>query len=171
VANFKYIDGNNHIEFIFPYQDLLINMTAALKDQQFNSYIDLVSHLRNMSILALDKSDIERLERIDEIIIILKKYVESSLKEINDKTELFNIETVSALSYTGSELKLLCEYRLSLVIERICIAALRKTIFRDQVPEAQGGIFYNSERDIINTIRLINNVFEEHKIKPCDVIL
>lgn len=144
-------------------------MTQALKDQDFTAYIDLVSHLRSLSILAFDKKDIESLEKIDILILKNKKNVDISLKKKLDNSNLYNIETTNYVYYRGLELKTFIEYRFSGVIERICISSLRKTIFREQIPEAQSSIFYNASRDIELNIELINEVLEENEISPCEV--
>lgn len=171
MSSFKYMDGSKPIGFVYPFQDLLTSMTEALKEQNFTAYVDLVSHLRNMSILAFDKKDIESLEKIDEICIKCKKHIDVSLRGNLDKASLYNVEDVNSVNYRVHELKTFCEYRFSGVVERICIYALRKTILREQVPEAQSGVYYESQRDIMLTMTLINSVFESSEIKPCEVKL
>ena len=141
-------------------------MTEALKNQDFIAYIDLVSHLRSLSILAFDKKDIESLENIDSIILKNKKHVDKAFKCKLDNSCLFNIENTNYAIYKAGELKTFIEYKFSGVIERVCISALRKTIFREQVPEAQSSIFYDASRDIELCIELINEVLEEHDISP-----
>lgn len=169
MSSFKYIDGNSHIGFIYPFQDLLVSMTEALENQEYTAYIDLVSHLRNMSILAFDKRDIESLEKIDELVIKIKKHVDVVLKQKVNSSELYQVETVNSAYLKGVELKVFCEYRFSYVIERICIYALRKTIFKDQIPEAQQTVFYEAARDICLTLERVNSVLVENEIKPYEV--
>jgi hypothetical protein len=144
-------------------------MTEALKEQDFTAYIDLVSHLRSLSILAFDKKDLEHLEKIDILILKIKKHAEKALKTDLQNSIIYNIETANYTYFKIGELKTFIEYRFSGVIERVCISALRKTIFREQVPEAQNTIFYNPSRDIELSINLINGVFEEQDISPYEV--
>lgn len=169
MSAFKYVDGNKPIGFIYPFQDLLVSMTEALQNQEYTAYIDLVSHLRNMSILAFDKKDIESLEKIDELVILIKKHVDLSMRQKVNSSELYQVETVNSAYLKGVELKIFCEYRFSYVIERICIYSLRKTIFRDQVPEAQQTVFYEASRDISLTLERVNSVLLENEIKPYEV--
>ncbi|WP_292378370.1 hypothetical protein [Methanosarcina sp. UBA289] len=169
MSAFKYVDGNKSIGFVYPFQDLLVSMTEALQNQEYTAYIDLVSHLRNMSILAFDKKDIESLEKIDELVIRIKKHVDMSLRQKVNSSELYQVETVNSAYLKGVELKIFCEYRFSYVIERICIYALRKTIFRDQIPEAQQSVFYEASRDISLTLERVNSVLAENEIKPYEV--
>jgi len=171
MSSFKYVDGNKPIGFIYPFQDLLISMTEALQNQEYTAYIDLVSHLRNMSILAFDAKDIESLEKIDELVIKVKKHIDLSLRERVDSSQLYQVETVNSSYLKGVELKIFCEYRFSCVIERVCIYALRKTIFRDQIPEAQQTVFYKAARDIDLTLERVNSVLVENEIKPYEVEL
>jgi len=171
MSSFKYVDGNKPIGFIYPFQDLLISMTEALQNQEYTAYIDLVSHLRNMSILAFDTKDIESLEKIDELVIKVKKHIDVSLRKRVDSSQLYQVETVNSSYLKGVELKIFCEYRFSCVIERVCIYALRKTIFRDQIPEAQQTVFYKAARDIDLTLERVNSVLVENEIKPYEVEL
>ena len=169
MSSFKYVDGNKPIGFIYPFQDLLVSMTEALQNQEYTAYIDLVSHLRNMSILAFDAKDIESLEKIDDLVIKVKKHIDLSLRKRVDSSQLYQVETVNSSYLKGVELKIFCEYRFSYVIERVCIYALRKTIFRDQIPEAQQTVFYKAARDIDLTLERINSVLAENEIKPYEV--
>ena len=121
---------------------------------------------KSLSILAFDKKDIESLENIDSIILKNKKHVDKAFKCKLDNSCLFNIENTNYAIYKAGELKTFIEYKFSGVIERVCISALRKTIFREQVPEAQSSIFYDASRDIELCIELINEVLEEHDISP-----
>ena len=171
MSSFKYVDGNKPIGFIYPFQDLLVSMTEALQNQEYTAYMDLVSHLRNMSILAFDSKDIESLEKIDELVIKVKKHIDLSLRERVDSSQLYQVETVNSSYLKGVELKIFCEYRFSCVIERVCIYALRKTIFRDQIPEAQQTVFYKAARDIDLTLERVNSVLVENEIKPYEVEL
>jgi hypothetical protein len=170
MSSFKYVDGNKPIGFIYPFQDLLVSMTEALQNQEYTAYIDLVSHLRNMSILAFDAKDIESLEKIDELVIKVKKHIDLSLRKRVDSSQLYQVETVNSSYLKGVELKIFCEYRFSYVIERVCIYALRKTIFRDQIPEAQQTVFYKAARDIELTMERVNSVLVENEIKPYEVV-
>lgn len=145
-------------------------MTEALKNQDFIAYIDLVSHLRSLSILAFDQKDIEHLESIDRIILSYKKSVEASFKNKLNNSSLYNIENMNYAHYRGGELKTFIEYRFSGVVERVCIAALRKTVLREQIPEAQTGIFYDASRDIELTKEIIKGVLGENDISPGEVI-
>lgn len=172
MSAFKLVDGSKPIDFIYPYQDLMISMTEALKNQEHIAYIDLVGHLKNMSILSFDKKDLDFLEKIDEIVANFKKHINSTSKEKIDSSTIYSIENVSSIYNRNMDLKILCEFKFSGVIERMCIAALRKTIFRDQIPEAQGvSIFYEAERDIKLNIQSFNRVLEECEIKACEVSL
>lgn len=170
MSSFKYVDGNKPIGFIYPFQDLLVSMTEALQNQEYTAYIDLVSHLRNMSILAFDSKDIESLEKIDELVIEVKKHIDLSMRKRVDSSQLYQVETVNSSYLKGVELKIFCEYRFSYVIERVCIYALRKTIFRDQIPEAQQTVFYKAARDIDLTLERVNSVLAENEIKPYEVV-
>ncbi|WP_288959390.1 hypothetical protein [uncultured Aminobacterium sp.] len=163
------MDGNKNIGFVYPFQDLLVSMTEALQNQEYIAYIELVSHFRNMSILAFDKKDIESLEKIDELIIKIKKHIDICLKIEVDSSRLYQVETVNSAYLKGVELKIFCEYRFSHMIERICIYALRKTIFRDQIPETQQTVFYDAARDISLTLERVNSVLMEKEIKPYEV--
>lgn len=169
MSSFKYVDGNKPIGVIYPFQDLLVSMTEALQNQEYTAYIDLVSHLRNMSILAFDSKDIESLEKIDDLVIKVKKHIDLSLRKRVDSSQLYQVETVNSSYLKGVELKIFCEYRFSYVIERVCIYALRKTIFRDQIPEAQQTVFYKAARDIELTMERVNSVLAENEIKPYEV--
>jgi len=171
MSSFKYVDGNKPIGFIYPFQDLLVSMTEALQNQEYTAYMDLVSHLRNMSILAFDSKDIESLEKIDELVIEVKKHIDLSMRKRVDSSQLYLVETVNSSYLKGVELKIFCEYRFSCVIERVCIYALRKTIFRDQIPEAQQTVFYKAARDIDLTLERVNSVLVENEIKPYEVEL
>lgn len=172
MSAFKLIDGDKPIVFMYPYQDLMISMTEALKNQEHIAYIDLVEHLKNMSILSFDKKDLDLLEKIDMIVASFKKHIDKTSKEKIDSSTIYSIENVSSIYNRNMDLKILCEFKFSGVIERICIAALRKTIFRDQVPEAQGiSIFYEPERDIKLNIQGFNRILEECEIKACEVAL
>ena len=172
MSAFKLIDGDKPIVFMYPYQDLMISMTEALKNQEHIAYIDLVEHLKNMSILSFDKKDLDLLEKIDMIVASFKKHIDKTSKEKIDSSTIYSIENVSSIYNRNMDLKILCEFKFSGVIERICIAALRKTIFRDQVPEAQGiSIFYEPERDIKLNIQSFNRILEECEIKVCEVSL
>lgn len=172
MSAFKLVDGSKPIDFIYPYQDLMISMTEALKNQEHIAYIDLVGHLKNMSILSFDKKDLDFLEKIDEIVANFKKHINFTSKEKIDSSTIYSIENVSSIYNRNMDLKILCEFKFSGVIERMCIAALRKTIFRDQIPEAQGvSIFYEAERDIKLNIQSFNRILEECEIKACEVSL
>ncbi|AKB47400.1 hypothetical protein MSKOL_1623 [Methanosarcina sp. Kolksee] len=171
MSSFKYVDGNKPMGVIYPFQDLLVSMTEALQNQEYTAYIDLVSHLRNMSILAFDTKDIESLEKIDELVIKVKKHIDVSLRKRVDSSQLYQVETVNSSYLKGVELKIFCEYRFSYVIERVCIYALRKTIFRDQIPEAQQTVYYKAARDIELTLERVNSVLVENEIKPYEVEL
>lgn len=150
----------------------MISMTEALKNQEHIAYIDLVEHLKNMSILSFDKKDLDLLEKIEEITAAFKKHIDLTSKEKIDSSSIYTIENVNSIYNRNMDLKILCEFRFSGVIERICISALRKTIFRDQIPEAQGvSIFYDPERDIRQNIKNFNRVLEECEIKACGVML
>ncbi len=46
MSAYKFIDGSKPISFMYPYQDIMISMTEALKNQEYISYIDLVGHLK-----------------------------------------------------------------------------------------------------------------------------
>lgn len=172
ISAFKFVDGNKQIGFLYPYQDILVSMTEALKNQEHIAYIDLVEHLRNMSILSFDKKDLDLLEKIEEITANFKKHIDTTSKEKIDGSSIYSIENVNSIYNRNMDLKILCEFKFSGVIERICISALRKTIFRDQIPEAQGvTIFYEPERDIRQNVKSFNHVLEESEIKPCEVAL
>lgn len=172
MSAFKFVDGSKPIVFMYPYQDIMISMTEALKNQEHIAYIDLVEHLKNMSILSFDKKDIDLLEKIDEIVANFKKHIDKTSKEKIDSSTIYSIENVSSIYNRNMDLKILCEFKFSGVVERICIAALRKTIFRDQIPEAQGiSIYYEPERDIKQNIQSFNRILEENDIKACEVAL
>jgi len=172
MSAFKFIDGNKPIVFMYPYQDIMISMTEALKNQEHIAYIDLVEHLKNMSILSFDKKDLYLLEKIEEIVASFKKHVDKTSKDKIDSSTIYTIENVNSIYNRNMDLKILCEFKFSGVIERICISALRKTIFRDQIPEAQGvSIFYDPERDITLNIQSFNRTLEECEIKICEVTL
>lgn len=150
----------------------MISMTEALKNQEHIAYIDLVEHLRNMSILSFDKKDLDLLEKIEEITATFKKHIDLTSKEKLESSSIYSIENVNSIYYRNMDLKILCEFKFSGVIERICISALRKTILREQIPEAQGvTIYYDPERDIRQNIKNFNWVLEESEIQPCEVIL
>lgn len=169
---YKLMEGNKEISFIYPYQDIMVSMTEALKNGDILAYIDLVRHFRNMSILAFTDKDLSNLERIDKIIAYFQKYIERANKNKMNSAELYTVENVNHTIEKIYELKIICEYRFSGVVERICIAALRKTVFKDQLPEAQINIFYDPSRDIELTIQNFNSLLEENdilglEIKPC----
>jgi hypothetical protein len=141
-------------------------MTEALREQDFNAYVDLVSHLRSLSILAFTEKDLESLEKIDSIILQKKKAVDKGFKNKLASSSLYIIENVNYAYYKGGELKTFIEYKFAGVIERVCISALRKTILREQVPEAQQtSIFYDPSRDIELNLNLVNEVLEENDIR------
>lgn len=170
MAAYKFIDGNRQIGFLYPYQDLLVSMTEALKDQNLIAYIDLVTHLRNMSILAFDKNDLENLERVDGIITGVKRHIDRHSNGKLTDSRIFRMEEINYERVRNMNLKIFCEHKFSGVIERICIASLRKTIFREQIPEAQNGrIFYDPARDIENAIKQVNCILEENNIELWEV--
>jgi hypothetical protein len=172
MSAFKFVDGSKPIEFTYPYQNIMISMTEALKNQEHIAYIDLVEHLKNMSILAFGEKDLDLLEKIEEVTACFKKHIDRTSKEKLDSSSIYTIENVNSIYNRNMDLKILCEFRFSGVVERICIAALRKTIFRDQIPEAQGvSIFYDPERDVKQVVKRVNMVLEECEIKPCEVVL
>lgn len=169
MAGYKLMDSSGKpLGFVFPHQDILVSMTEALKDQQLTAYIDLVEHLKNMSILAFEEKDFLSLERIDEVKATFKKHINSVSVEKIDNSSIYNIQDVNSEYYKNADLKIMCEFRFAGVIERICIAALRKTILKDQVPEAQTRIFYKPERDIELTVRGFNDYLEEKGFKPLE---
>lgn len=170
MAGYKLMDSTGKpLGFVFPHQDLLVSMTEALKEQQLTAYIDLSEHLKNMSILAFDEKDFQSLERIEEVKAAFKKHINTVSVEKIDNCTIYNIENVNSEYFKNADLKIMCEYRFAGVIERICIAALRKTILRDQVPEAQTKIFYQPGRDIDLTIRGFNEYLEEKGFSPMDL--
>lgn len=172
MSAYKFVDGSKPIGFMYPYQDIMISMTEALKNQEHVAYIDLVEHLKNMSILSFEKKDLDLLEKIDNITSTFRKHIDRSSKEKIDSSTIYTIENVNSIYNRNMDLKVLCEFKFSGVVERICIAALRKTIFRDQIPEAQGvTIFYDPERDIRLNIQGFNRVLEECEILQCEVEL
>ncbi len=172
ISAFKFVEGNKPIAFLYPYQDIMISMTEALKNQEHIAYIDLVEHLKNMSILAFDSKDLDLLEKIEEITANFKKHIDTTSKEKLDNSTIYTIENVNSIYNRNMDLKILCEFKFCGAIERICISALRKTIFRDQIPEAQGiTIFYDPERDVKQNIKNFNRVLEENEINPCEVSL
>lgn len=164
MAGYKYLEGNKEIGFIFPYQDIMVSMTEALRDSNLSAYIDLVSHFRNMSILSFDKKDLENLEKIDKIIVTFKTYIEEASKKKMENSTLYSIENINYMYEKNHILKNTCEFKFAGVVERICISALRKTVFKDQLPEAQTGIFYDPSRDIQITIQNFNSILEENEI-------
>lgn len=172
MSAFKFVDGNKPIGFLYPYQDIIVSMTEALKNQEHVAYIDLVEHLKNMSILSFEKKDWDLLEKIEDITACFKIHIDRTSREKISDSTIYSIENVNSIYNRNMDLKILCEFRFSGVIERLCIAALRKTIFRDQIPDAQGGsIFYDPERDIRQSVRNFNRVLEESEIMPCEVKL
>lgn len=149
----------------------MVSMTEALRDSNIHAYIDLVSHFRNMSILSFEQKDLDNLEKIDLIIAQFKKYIEIASNEKMQNSTLYSIENVNYTYEKKVQLKIICEFKFSGVIERICIAALRKTVFKDQIPEAQIGIFYDPTRDIQNTIKNFNSVLEENDLSGKEITL
>ncbi|WP_048140532.1 hypothetical protein [Methanosarcina horonobensis] len=172
MSAYKFIDGSKPISFMYPYQDIMISMTEALKNQEYISYIDLVGHLKNMAILSFDKKDIELLEKIENIVSNYKKYIDQTSKAKMNTSEIYSIENINSIYNRNIDLKILCEYRFSGIIERICIAALRKTILADMIPNAQSGnIYYESERDLRQVVAAYNRTLEENEISPLEVKL
>jgi hypothetical protein len=172
MSGYKFVDGSKPIGFMYPYQDVMISMTEALKNQEHIAYIDLVQHLKNMSILSFDKKDICLLEKLEDVVYIFKKHIDMNSKEKIDNSQLYTIENVNSIYNRNVDLKIFCEYRFSGVIERICIAALRKTVMKDLIPDAQGvNIFYDPEQDLKQIIKSFNRVLEESDIQPCEVVL
>lgn len=140
-------------------------MTEALKDGNLTAYIDLVEHLKNLSILAFDKKDFESIEKIDKVKSEFRRHIDKFSREKLENSTLYNIENVNNEFGTNANLKIMCEFKFSGVIERICIASLRKTILRDQVPEAQGvTVFYDSDRDMELCRKCFNAYLEEKEI-------
>jgi hypothetical protein len=166
---YKFVDGNKDISFIYPYQDIMVSMTDALKEGDILAYIDLVKHFRNMSLLAFNDKDFSNLERIDTIIAIFQKYISKASFNKMNTAELYSIENVNHAYEKNYEFKIICEYRFSGVMERICIAALRKTVFKDQLPEAQNSIYYDPSRDIELTIKNFNSILEENDILGLEI--
>ncbi len=103
------------------------------------------------------KKDIELLEKIENIVSNYKKYIDQTSKAKMNTSEIYSIENINSIYNRNIDLKILCEYRFSGIIERICIAALRKTILADMIPNAQSGnIYYESERDLRQVVAAYN---------------
>lgn len=166
---YKFFDNNQQLNFSYPYQDIIMKLTEALRDQNLSAYIDLVSHFRNMSILAFDEKDLKNLERIDRIKIEFKKYIEAAAKRKMEDSSLYSIENINFMYEKNLELKNVCDFSFSSVVERICISALRRTVFKDHIPEAQTKIYYDPSRDIELAIQDFNFLLEENEICKLEI--
>ena len=145
-------------------------MSEALQAQNYIAYIDLVTHLKNLSILSFDSSTVDLIEKVEDTSALFCSHIDNEINAKLKTSEVYAVEEVSEMRTLSSDLKLSCEYRFSGVIERICIASLRKTVFRDLIPEAQGiTIFYDSLRDFNHTVKNFNRFLISLKISPCEV--
>lgn len=136
-------------------------MSEALKNNNLTAFIDMVEHLKNLSILAFDKKDFEAIERIDTIKSEFRKHIDAYSNKQLEESPLYSIQNINSVYDVNARLKELCEFKFSGIVERICISALRKTILREQVPEAQHSIFYDISRDIELNIKNFNSFLEE----------
>ncbi|MCQ1534836.1 hypothetical protein FTO70_03845 [Methanosarcina sp. KYL-1] len=167
MTGYKVVDGNNQFDFNYPYQDLMIKLTESLKNQDYISYIDIVGHLKNMSILAFDEKDLECIEKLESIARTFKRHIDGITQAELKNSELYRRDFQNSVYSRGLDLKVCIEYQFSCVIERICISALRKTIFKMQVPSGQDGtIYYDINKDVTQTVEHINAYFEEIGLLP-----
>lgn len=169
MSSYKVINNENGVFFLGPYQDLLISMTDTLKKQDYIGYMDLVHQLRNLAILAFEKRDFEILSEMNRIIVVFKKHIDYVSKEKIDGSRLYQAERVDYELSRNADLKIFCEYRFAGVMMRVCVAALRKTIFLTQVPNAQIDIFYDGIADLKECVACFNEWLIDQGITPCEV--
>lgn len=169
MSSYKVIDNEKGVFFLGPYQDLLISMTDTLKKQDYIGYIDLVHQLKNLAILAFEKKDFEILSEINRIIVVFKKHIDKASNEEIAGSRLYQAERVDYEFSRNVDLKIVCEYRFSGVVMRVCVAALRKTIFLTQVPNAQTDIFYDRVADLKECVSCFNEWLIDQGLKPCAV--
>ncbi|MDI9395798.1 MAG: hypothetical protein QM426_10490 [Euryarchaeota archaeon] len=170
---YKIVDGNGKQPvFIYPHQDILVKMTESLREGNLTAYIDLVEHLKNLSILAFDDNDFVNVEKVEKIKSEFRRHIDKFSREKLESSALYSVENVNSEYNQNASMKIMCEFKFAGIIERICITALRKTILRDQIPEAQGvTVYYKPDRDIKLNINYFNAYLEERGIQAMDVTL
>lgn len=169
MSGYKVINNEQGVFFLGPYQDLLISMTGALKEQDYIGYVDLTHQLKNLAILAFEEKDFALLTEINRVIVVLKKHIDNASNEELNGSRLYQAERVDYEVSRNADMKIMCEYRFAGVIMRVCIAALRKTILITQVPNAQTDIFYDRNADLKECVSCFNEWLVEQGLKPCAV--
>lgn len=162
-------EENKNFTLVYPFQDVLMKMTESLKNQDYLEYIDLVEHLRNMTILTFSKEDVENIAKIEDIVEDVKQHIDMSFKQKVSSSDLYRVEEVNTATLRSAELRRYCEFLFSEVIERICIHALRKTIFNAQVRSSQQADVFDAEFDIKRTIKKANGALRLYGIAPFEV--
>lgn len=171
MSSYKVIDNERGVYFLGPYQDLLISMTDALKRQDYIGYIDLTHQLKNLAILAFEEADFKILTEINRISVIFKKHIDSASNKEIEGSRLYQAERVDYEYSRNADIKIMCEYRFSGVIMRVCVAALRKTIFLTQVPSAQTDIYYDRVADLKECVACFNEYLIDQGLQPCGVVV
>lgn len=167
--SYENYDENRNFTLVYPFQDVLMKMTESLRNQDYSEYIDLVEHLRNMTILTFSKEDVKNIAFVEDIVEDIKQYIDDWFKQKVSNSDLYRVEDVNTAALRSAELRKYCEFLFSEVIERICIHALRKTIFNAQVRSSQQSDVFDAEFDIKRTLKKTNGVFKMYGIAPFEV--
>ena len=148
----------------------MVSMTDALKRQDYIGYIDLTHQLKNLSVLAFEEKDFAISTEINRINVVFRKHIDSESYACIKGSRLYKAENVDYERERNADLKVLCEYRLSGVLMRLCVNALRKTILREQVPDAQSGTtYYKPVNDLKEVVSCYNEYLQEQGIPACAV--
>lgn len=160
------LDSNESLGFSYPYQDLLVKMSSALENQEYASYVALTTHLRNMSILAFDQTDVNNLMKIDKLGMEYKKHIDQTIVGQLAQNPLYMMENTRDGESKNYRLRAFVDYTFAGVIERICIYGLRKTVFKSHVTGNHDNVCYDSSQDILIATEHINEVLVLEGVPP-----
>lgn len=164
-------EENKNFTLVYPFQDVLMKATESMKNQDYLEYIDIVEHLRNMTILTFSKEDVNNIARIEDVIEDIKQHIDMSFKQNVSSSSLYRVEEVNTAALKSAELRRYCEFLFFEVIERICIHSLRKTLFNAQVRSSQQSDVFDAGFDITRTVKKMNGVFRLYGIAPFEGIV
>ncbi len=162
-------DENKYFTVIYPFQDVLMKMTECLRNQEYAEYVDLVEHLRNMTILTFVKEDVENIAKIEDVVEGLKLHIDTCFKQKLSDATLYRVEDANKANWDRAQLKGYCEFLFYEVIERICIHALRKSIFSGQVRSSQQSDVFDAVYDCKRTLKKANGVLKSCGVAPFEV--
>jgi len=127
------------------YQDALLQMNDALKEEDYRAYFLLVDHLENMCVLSLDADE---MKKIREIRLLMRVYTEkvgdTSHQKISSSQIIRRDVNAQIAAKTQMIVPIYIKYPLYRVIERICIDSLKRTV----MTTAQGGSKYSDDKDL-----------------------